>query len=334
MRIPIFGSFVGHRFKGSLLAMGLGAMGCSVLGGCGSGGSNASAPPPNTEAAAVPASGQTTAATSTMPAAPASAEGATNVVSTTPEPADTEGRIRWALAGQHRTEKERARDRYRHPLETLTFFGLKPEMTVVELWPGGGWYTEILAPLVRDRGKLAVTSFDPANLKGDSKANVEEYAAKLHDAPAVYGQVDMRTINPPSSLSLGPDGSADAVLTFRNIHNWMGNGYADKIFGAAFRVLKHGGILGVEEHRAPPGTDAKKSSDTGYVTEDAVIQFAKAAGFVLDRKSEINANPKDTKDYPKGVWTLPPTLDLGATDRDKYLAIGESDRMTLRFKKP
>ncbi len=301
---------------------------CAALAGAfGCGGSGQTAPP-NTEAATV----SPAAAPAPAPApAGATAESATNIVSTTPEPADAEGRIRWALAGQHRTEKERARDKYRHPAETLAFFGLKPEMNIVELWPGGGWYTELLAPLVRDRGKLTVTFIPPKN---PSSEGASKYQAKLQGAPAIYSQVELKEINPPSYLSLGPDGTADAVVTFRNIHNWMEAGYADKVFAAAFRVLKHGGILGVEEHRAAPGTDAKKSAETGYVTEEAVIQFAKAAGFVLDGKSEINANPKDTKDYPKGVWTLPPTLELGATDKDKYLAIGESDRMTLRFKKP
>ena len=247
---------------------------------------------------------------------------------------DAEGRIRSALTGQHRPDKEKARDVYRHPAETLAFFGVKPASKVVELWAGGGWYTAVLAPVVRDQGKLTVTSADPAVATGYQKEGAEKYAARLRETPAVYDRVEVRYVNPPAAPNLGPDGSADVVLTFRNVHNWMKGGYADKIFAAAFAVLKKGGVLGVEEHRAAPGTTTEKSIETGYVTEDTVIQFAKAAGFVLDGKSEVNANPKDTKDYPKGVWTLPPTLDLGAEGRDKYLAIGESDRMTLRFKKP
>ncbi|WP_394850444.1 methyltransferase [Pendulispora brunnea] len=247
---------------------------------------------------------------------------------------DAEARIREALAGQHRPDKEKARDVYRHPVETLAFFGVKSDSKVVELWPGAGWYTAVLAPVVRGRGKLTVTSADPAVATGYQKESAVKYAARLHETPGVYDQVEVRYINPPSTLTLGPDGSADVVLTFRNVHNWMKGGFADKVFAAAFQVLKKGGVLGVEEHRAAPGTTTEKSIETGYVTEDTVIQFAKAAGFVLDAKSEVNANPKDTKDYPKGVWTLPPTLDLGAEGREKYLAIGESDRMTLRFKKP
>ena len=308
-----------------LSSLSLAALGC---GGSSSAAAESSTPPTTaatTAATVAPAS-------SASPAPPPETPG--NIVSTTPPPADAEGRLRWVLAGEQRTEKEKARDAYRHPAETLAFFGVKPDSKVVELWPGGGWYTALLAPLVRDRGKLAVTNADPNVATGNQKAGAEKYNAKLHGAPAVYDQVEVRVVNPPQSLTLGPDGSADIVLTFRNIHNWMGAGYADKVFAAAFQVLKHGGTFGVEEHRAAPGTTAKKSTETGYVAEETVIQLAKAAGFVLDAKSEINANPKDTKDYPKGVWTLPPTLELGAADREKYLAIGESDRMTLRFKKP
>ncbi|WP_394839728.1 methyltransferase [Pendulispora rubella] len=245
-----------------------------------------------------------------------------------------EARIREALAGPQRPDKEKARDIYRHPAETLAFFGVKPESKVVELWPGGGWYTAVLAPVVRGHGKLTVTSADPAVATGFQKESAEKYAARLRETPAAFDQVEVRYINAPSVLTLGPEGSADVVLTFRNVHNWMKGGFADKVFAAAFQVLKKGGVLGVEEHRAPAGTTTEKSIETGYVTEDTVIQFAKAAGFVLDAKSEVNANPKDTKDYPKGVWTLPPTLQLGDEGREKYLAIGESDRMTLRFKKP
>ena len=296
----------------------------STVFGC-SGSAPAASEPPKTTTAVTPAGGATTAPLSDTPGF---------VVSATPPPPDADGRIRWALAGQQRTEQERARDKYRHPFETLTFFGIKPESKVVELWPGGGWYTAVIAPVVRDRGKLTVTNFAPVGPNGETRQNAQRFNAKLQGAPGVYDQVDVKVVSPPSYLSLGPDGSADVVVTFRNIHNWMGDGYADKVFAAAFQVLRHGGTLGVEEHRAAPGTDAKRADETGYVTEDTVVQLAKGAGFVLDAKSEINANPKDTKDYPKGVWTLPPTLELGATDREKYLAIGESDRMTLRFKKP
>ncbi|MET0287419.1 MAG: methyltransferase, partial [Polyangiales bacterium] len=150
----------------------------------------------------------------------------------------------------------------------------------------------------------------------------------------VYDRVQLQELAPPDQLTLGPDASADVVLTFRNVHGWVSQGYAPKVFESAFKVLKPGGILGLEEHRARPGTPAAQSAETGYVSEEAVIALATAAGFVLEEKSEINANPKDTTDHPKGVWTLPPSLALGEQDREKYVAIGESDRMTLRFKKP
>jgi predicted methyltransferase len=142
------------------------------------------------------------------------------------------------------------------------------------------------------------------------------------------------TFEPPTAIDLGPDGSADLVLTFRNTHGWVRDGVAESVFGAAFRVLKPGGILGVTQHRAREGADPVESAKTGYVPEAHVVALAEAAGFELEERSEINANAKDTKDYPEGVWTLPPTLRLGEQDRERYLAIGESDRMTLRFRKP
>jgi predicted methyltransferase len=249
-------------------------------------------------------------------------------VSDTPEPADTDGKIKWALAGAQRTDKEKARDRYRHPLETLEFFGLKDNMTVVELWPGGGWYTEILAPVLHDNGKLVVTTFAP------NSENAKEYAAKLASADAIYGKVQQQLVNPPDNLTLGPDGSADMVVTFRNFHNWMQDKMAAKVINAAFKVLKPGGVLGIEEHRALPGADPVQSAKQGYVPEATVIQIVETEGFKLDQKSEINANPKDTKDYDQGVWALPPVYRNGAKDHAKYEAIGESDRMTLRFVKP
>jgi predicted methyltransferase len=228
------------------------------------------------------------------------------------------------LAMPHRAEPNRARDKYRHPVETLRFFGLRENMTVVELWPGGGWYTEVLAPFLKDKGKLFVTN----------TATGKKYADMLAANPEVFGKVEVRLIKPPEDINLGPDASADMVVTFRNIHGWMPNGYDSKVYAEAFRVLKSGGIFGVEEHRAKPGADPAELKDTGYVPEDYVIKKVEAAGFKLAGKAEINANPKDTKDYAKGVWTLPPTLRLGDQDKEKYLSIGESDRMTLKFVKP
>jgi predicted methyltransferase len=242
----------------------------------------------------------------------------------------TDTKLRAAIASSARPAAEVARDKWRHPAETLEFFGLRDDMTVVELWPGGGWYTAILAPLLAAKGKLVVTNTDPNGAGESAKA----YAARLAGNPSDFGKVEVKLINPPTDVSLGPDGTADAVLTFRNFHNWVRDGIADKVLAASFRVLKAGGIFGVEEHRAKPDADPSKVGVTGYVPEAMVIDLAQKAGFRLEGRSEINANPNDTKDYPKGVWTLPPVLRLGDQDRAKYEAIGESDRMTLRFRKP
>jgi predicted methyltransferase len=254
------------------------------------------------------------------------------VVSATPAPADVDGKIRWAMAGGHRSDRARARDGARHPVETLAFFGLKDDMTVVELWAGSGWYTDLLAPVLHDKGKLRVTSFD--NPKGELKDQADKLDQKLAHAPAIYGKVEVLRLTPPDKLALGPDGSADLVLTFRNFHNWMQDGIEDKVLAAAFKVLKPGGTLGVVEHRAHAGTDPKLAKDSGYVPEEFVVKMVEAAGFKLAAKAEINANPKDTKDHPGGVWSLPPSLMHGEKDADIYKAIGESDRMTLKFTKP
>ncbi len=240
-----------------------------------------------------------------------------------PAPQDDAARLDWAIAGAQRSAQNRARDPYRHPKETLSFFGLKDTMHVIELWPGGGWFTEILAPYLRDAGKLSVT--DGGN--GD-------YTKKLAAAPSVYGKIELLKINPPSSLSFGPDESADAVVTFRNLHNWIQGGFEKAVIASVFKVLKHGGIFGVEEHRGDPGADTKTIQDTGYVPEQTVIDLAQAAGFKLDGKSDVNANAKDDHKHEGGVWALPPVLTNGAKDKDKYTAIGESDRMTLKFLKP
>ena len=249
-------------------------------------------------------------------------------VSATAAPEGTGDKIKWAMAGEHRAES-RPRDAHRHPLETLTFFGLKDDMTVVELYPGRGWYTEILAPVLRDRGRLVVTNWNPVTNQFGASLD-----RKLKASPALYDKVNMVVIDPPKSIPLGPDGSADLVLTFRNIHNWLDDGDTAAIFAAAFKVLKSGGTLGVVEHRAASGTTLAHMQQTGYVTEDKAIELANAAGFQLTEKSEINANPRDTKNHPNGVWSLPPSLRGGDVDKAKYLAIGESDRMTLKFKKP
>lgn len=239
-----------------------------------------------------------------------------------------------ALAGPQRSEANRARDAYRHPAETLAFFGIKPDMTVVEIMPGGGWYTEILAPYLRDKGKLYAAHF-PLDTSGDyGKKSITAYTQKLAAAPAVYDRVMLTPFQPPTQVDIAPPASADAVLTFRNVHNWLKEEGEVAVFKAAFAALKPGGVFGVVEHRATPGTSREQSMGSGYTAEQIVIDAASKAGFVLEEKSDINANPKDTKDYAKGVWTLPPSYAGGDTDKAKYQAIGESDRMTLRFRKP
>ncbi|MBN3925494.1 MAG: class I SAM-dependent methyltransferase [Nostoc sp. NMS4] len=233
------------------------------------------------------------------------------------------------LTSSHRSEQNRLRDKYRHPAQTLEFFGLRPNMTVVELWPGTGWYTEILAPFLAPKGQLIVTNLTPSTSK-PALALQEKLAAN----PEVFGKVKVAQINPPNELTLAPENSVDMVVTFRNIHNWVKAGYAEQVYAAAYKALKPGGILGVEEHRGKPGISLQESIKTGYMSEDGVIAAVEKAGFKLVSKSEINANPKDTKDYPGGVWTLPPTLSQGQKDRQHFLTIGESDRMSLKFIKP
>ncbi|HEY1991123.1 MAG TPA: methyltransferase [Gammaproteobacteria bacterium] len=237
-----------------------------------------------------------------------------------------------AMAGSWREPANAARDKYRHPRETLEFFGLKPDMTVVQLWPGSGWYTEILAPVLREHGQLIDAALPPKGF-GESD-NTQRYLEKLKAHPDVYGKVKVVEFAPPSKLDLGAPRSADMVLTFRNAHNWEGDHQLLAVFQAAFKVLKHGGVLGLTDHRAAPGKTVAQTFQSGYMPSDYVIQVAQQAGFKLADQSEINANPKDTKDYPKGVWTLPPTYTLGEKDKAKYAAVGESDRMTLKFVKP
>lgn len=239
------------------------------------------------------------------------------------------------LAGPQRTEAERARDIHRHPRETLAFFGLTDSMTVIELAPGQGWYTAILAPYLHDHGKLFITAAT-ADAPPEAQANTKALMDRLMKNPTMFDRVTPVVADIKKDYSLGPDGTADMVLTFRNLHGWIRDGVMDKVFKSAFAVLKAGGTLGVVEHRAPVGasTDQEVIAKTGYVPEALAIDLATKAGFVLAAKSEINANPKDTKDHPNGVWSLPPTYQGGDVDKAKFAAIGESDRMTLRFKKP
>jgi predicted methyltransferase len=240
-----------------------------------------------------------------------------------------------AVAGKHRTPEFVARDKYRHPVETLSFFELEPDHSVVEIWPGGkGWYTEMLAPLLREEGKLYAAHFPEDSPVAYFTRSLAEFRAKLATNPGVYDRVIISSMGVDGSGEIAPDNSVDRVLTFRNVHNWMRKDGEQEVMRAMFRALKPGGLLGVVEHRAKPGTSKEMMVESGYVTEDYVIEIAQKAGFHLVDRSEVNANPKDTRDHPKGVWTLPPTLRLGETDRDRYLVIGESDRMTLKFQKP
>lgn len=239
------------------------------------------------------------------------------------------------LGGSHRSEQNRARDAWRHPKETLQFFGFRQDMTVMEVWPGGGgWYLEILAPALRERGRYIAASWDPKSGSKYVQENAKKLADKLAARPEMYDKATVTALQHPDELKPVAEGSVDMVLTFRNVHSWMGNDGAGPMFKAMYAALKPGGILGVVEHRAKDDAPQDPKAKSGYVRTDYVVDLARQAGFELIGESEINANPKDTKDYPNGVWSLPPTLRGGDADRDKYVAIGESDRMTLRFRKP
>ena len=244
-----------------------------------------------------------------------------------------------AIAGDWREAKNGARDGFRHPADTLRFFGVTPTQRVVEISPGGGgWYAEILAPYLREHGRYVAAMVDPSALP---EGRGRDYQQQTFDAlktrlaahPAQFDRTEFLSFD-AKAPAFGAPGSADAVLTFRNVHNWVAAGNADAYFAAFFAALKPGGTLGVVDHRAKPGTDLDTMKKSGYLTEQLVIDYATKAGFVLDARSEINANPKDDTDHPNGVWTLPPTNRHEAEDDAMYRAIGESDRMTLRFVKP
>lgn len=249
-----------------------------------------------------------------------------------------------AIAGAHRSDEEKARDAWRNPKETLEFFGVEADDKVVELWPGGGWYTNILAPyLASGNGTLVAAYFDPNVGDEDRRARIAERLAefKANYEDPKFGTIEYSAFSAESG-PLTEEGTADVVLTFRNLHNWMGGGYTDKFFTDAYAALKPGGVLGVVEHRLPSTDTQDPTGASGYVHEDYVKSLAEAAGFEFSASSEINANPADTADHPFGVWTLPPvsaTSDReGNTpedfDAEAYAAVGESDRMTLKFVKP
>ena len=242
--------------------------------------------------------------------------------------------LKAALAGKYRKPASVARDSQRHPAETLEFFGLKPTMTVLEYGPGEGWYTELLAPTLAAKGKLMVTNNDP-NGPPESRGTFygQRFKRFLDNGPEIYGKVEtVITRGPTPKLDI--DGKLDMIILCRELHGMHQNKIVPAFIAEAFKALKPGGVLGVEQHRAPEGANPDESAKKGYLPEAFVIQQAEAAGFKLAGKSEINANPKDTKDYAEGVWTLPPSFELKDKDHDKYAAIGESDRMTLKFVKP
>jgi predicted methyltransferase len=237
-----------------------------------------------------------------------------------------------AVADAHRNPKFVARDRFRHPAEELAFFGLKPNMTVVEIWPGGGYWTEILGPYLKSSGHY----YAAVPVRGESQEEdktTAEWRARVESQKDRYGTITVTGLG-RGHYEVAPPGSADLIVTFRNFHNWMDGGYADEALKGMYTALKPGGILGIEDHRGRDDQPQDPKAKSGYVRQDYTIERARKAGFELVGASEINANPTDTKDYPEGVWTLPPTLALGDKDREKYLAIGESDRYVLKFRKP
>ncbi len=250
------------------------------------------------------------------------------------------GSVEWALAGDWRSAADKARDAWRHPLQSLGFWGFEAHMTVVEFWPGAGWYTDILAPcLTANQGRLYAAVLEPDDPA--ARAVDDAYRRKLSARPDLYGAASITAFGPASG-AVAPAGSADLVLFLRNLHNWMAAGLVEKAFHEAFAALKPGAVLGVEEHRARPGGVQDPMAASGYVQEAYVRQLAKEAGFDFGASSEVNANPRDARDHPFGVWTLPPERRSSprgsppdpAFDHRKYDVIGESDRMTLKFIKP
>lgn len=264
-------------------------------------------------------------------AAPTTAE----VALEQPAAFDVKGVLQTIAEGDHRSEANKARNEWRHPAQTLEFFGIRPDMTVVELSPGGGWYTEILAPFLHDRGTLYAAGYDPNHEREYYRNGAKRFAAKMASDPELYGKVKVTVFSPPDNLAnAAPPGSADLVLTFRNTHNWMRTDAQQAAYDAVYTMLKPGGVFGVVQHRGDPDAEQEPTGKYGYVRERDVIALAEAAGLKLVAKSEINANPRDTKDHPQGVWNLAPGFRDGDVNRAKYAAIGESDRMTLKFIKP
>jgi predicted methyltransferase len=249
-----------------------------------------------------------------------------------PRPANFKPAMTAILKSKHRKPGNAARDKHRHPLETLGFFGIAPSMTVLEVGAGEGWYTELIAPLLAKHGKLLVAGPDPETPPGTMRAvAAKRNALMFAKSPEIFGGVQIAPISPPDLLTLGQDGSVDMVLVMREMHNWHRRKLLPGYLAAIHAVLKDKGVLGVEQHRAKPDANADESAEKGYLPEKWLIATIEAAGFKLAARSDLNSNKKDTKDYPEGVWTLPPNFAKGEADKAKYQAIGESDRMTLRF---
>ena len=241
--------------------------------------------------------------------------------------------LKAVIAGDHRTADEKARDQYRHPYEALRFLGIRHDMKVLEIYPGAGWYTQILAPYLKDKGKLTVAVYDrnPKTQKEWMVGYNKKFTDRFTDKPDLYGNIGVVDMVPPDRIDLAPAGSVDLILDFRNAHNWIELG-DDQVARGWFKALKKGGVLGIIEHRLDE--DKPKDAESGYVHQRRIVELMVKNGFKLEASSEMNSNPKDTKDHPEGVWTLPPGLALGEAESAKYLAIGESDRMTLKFVKP
>jgi predicted methyltransferase len=248
-----------------------------------------------------------------------------------PKQAPDQGLVK-AVADSARSPKFVARDQYRHPAEELAFFGLKPNMTVVELWPGGGYWTEILGPYLKSSGHY-YAAVPVSGTSAEEDRGTVAWRKHVEEAKDRYGKITVTGLG-KGHYDVAPAGSADLIVTFRNFHNWMDGGYSDEVLRGLYTALKPGGILGIEDHRGSNDKPQDLKAKSGYVRQDYTINAARRAGFEYVGASEINANPKDTKDYPEGVWTLPPSLALGDKDREKYLAIGESDRYVLKFRKP
>jgi predicted methyltransferase len=239
------------------------------------------------------------------------------------------------ISGHHRSEENKSRDIDRHPKETLEFFGIKEEMTVVEVWPSAGWYTEIIAPYLNDSGQYISASFDLNSDRDYFKRMAQLFLSKLNEHSELYDNVAHGIFELPDRIKITEPGTVDMVLTFRNIHNWMANGQEKIAMQAFFEVLKPGGKLGVVEHRGNSAIAQDPKATSGYVNEAFMIELAESVGFVWEASSEINANPKDSKEHREGVWTLPPTYEsLNDDEKIVFRNIGESDRFTLRFSKP